>query len=45
MAVLLEELAINREAVFISELAAEMDGRARVTLAEGVNLPERGEIV
>ena len=42
MAVFLEELAINREVVFIGKLAAEMDRRSRVTLAEGMNLPKCG---
>ena len=45
MAVLLEELAIDREAVFVGKLAAEMDRRTRIALAEGMYLPERSEVM
>lgn len=45
MAVLLKELTVDREAVLVGELAAEMNGRARIALAEGVNLPECGKVV
>ncbi|MBQ8109387.1 MAG: hypothetical protein IJ124_04380, partial [Clostridia bacterium] len=45
VAVLLEELAINREAVFVGELTAEMNSRSRIALAEGMNLPKRGEVM
>ena len=45
MTVLLEELAINREAVLVGELTAEMNSRSRIALAEGMNLPKRGEVM
>ena len=45
MAVLLEKLAINRKVVFVGELTTEVDERARVALAEGMDLPERGEVM
>ena len=42
--VLLEELAINWEAMFVGELTAEMNGRSRIVLSEGMDLPKRGEV-
>lgn len=32
MTILLEELAINREAMFVGELTAKMNGRSRIAL-------------